>query len=305
MLLPHPLEHSFEGERFGSVSEALVANIDRPVSSSRFRRSSFVCLSWRLSVTLRSTLAFGKGAAQPTKWKWFCAAPPHCQLSAARANQTLVNTARHCRVTFLASPSALAPWFWIPGLTGHQGAAPSHDGRGILGSRKGSCLPIYPPWRARGQKQWQPTERPAPNYPLGVEQLVRGARSWTSGAGTCTWGSCRSSLADWALMGYMALTPDGPHRMILMTLDIVTILASVFVVGPVGTRSLSASWRVYFLLRLVGRNGGGHRRRASDLTAGREALWPGCWFFPSSSVVSSTHCAKSSAWRWWRSRVLA
>jgi diguanylate cyclase (GGDEF)-like protein len=98
----------------------------------------------------------------------------------------------------------------------------------------------------------QPTERPAPDYPLGVEQLVRGSELdlWRR---HLYMGILSFVLGGLALMGYMALTPDGPHRMILMTLDVVTILASVFVVGPVGTRSLSASWRdIFFFAWSVG-----------------------------------------------------
>jgi diguanylate cyclase (GGDEF)-like protein len=53
-------------------------------------------------------------------------------------------------------------------------------------------------------------------------------------------------LGGLLLMGYMALTPDGPHRSALMTLDIVTIFGSVFVAGPIGTRSLRAPWRETF-----------------------------------------------------------
>jgi diguanylate cyclase (GGDEF)-like protein len=53
-------------------------------------------------------------------------------------------------------------------------------------------------------------------------------------------------LGGLLLMGYMALTPDGPHRSALMTLDIVAILCSVFVAGPVGIRSLRAPWRETF-----------------------------------------------------------
>ncbi len=48
------------------------------------------------------------------------------------------------------------------------------------------------------------------------------------------------------LVWYIVLTPDSPHRRIMMVLDIVAILVSVFVAGPIGIRSLRAPWRATF-----------------------------------------------------------
>jgi diguanylate cyclase (GGDEF)-like protein len=80
---------------------------------------------------------------------------------------------------------------------------------------------------------------------LGVENLVRGSEEdlWRR---HLYMGILSFVFGGLLLMGYMALTPDGPHRGALMTLDIVTILGWVFVAGPIGTRSLSAPWREAF-----------------------------------------------------------
>ncbi len=53
-------------------------------------------------------------------------------------------------------------------------------------------------------------------------------------------------LGGLLLVWYIALTPDSPHRRIMMVLDIVAILVSVFVAGPIGIRSLRAPWRATF-----------------------------------------------------------
>jgi hypothetical protein len=104
-------------------------------------------------------------------------------------------------------------------------------------------------------------------------------------------------LGGLLIMGYMALTPDDPHRRILMTLDIVTILGSVFVVGPIGTRSLGAPWReTFFFAWSVGT-----MVVIAGWTAGRGALWPDCWFFQFCLAAFSTDCARSSAWLCWPS----
>ncbi len=98
---------------------------------------------------------------------------------------------------------------------------------------------------ARPQPDTKLTDGSGPNGLLGVEHLVRGSEQdlWRR---HLYMGILSFVLGGLALMGYIALTPDGPHRKIVIALDIVTILGSVFVVGPVGARSLSAPWRATF-----------------------------------------------------------
>lgn len=48
------------------------------------------------------------------------------------------------------------------------------------------------------------------------------------------------------LVGYIGLTPSGPHRTALLIVDVLAILISLFVIGPVGIRSLAARWRNTF-----------------------------------------------------------
>jgi diguanylate cyclase (GGDEF)-like protein len=91
----------------------------------------------------------------------------------------------------------------------------------------------------------QLTDGSDPDRLLGVENLVRGSEEdlWRR---HLYMGILSFVIGGLLLIGYMALTPDGPHRGLLMTLDIVTILGSVFVAGPIGTRSLGAPWRETF-----------------------------------------------------------
>ncbi len=91
----------------------------------------------------------------------------------------------------------------------------------------------------------QLTDGSDPDRLLGVENLVRGSEEdlWRR---HLYMGILSFVIGGLLLMGYMALTPDGPHRGLLMALDIVTILGSVFVAGPIGTRSLGAPWRETF-----------------------------------------------------------
>lgn len=53
-------------------------------------------------------------------------------------------------------------------------------------------------------------------------------------------------LGGLLLLVYIAVTPHSPHRGILMIVDIGTIVGSLGIIGPVGTRSLTASWRDAF-----------------------------------------------------------
>jgi diguanylate cyclase len=89
------------------------------------------------------------------------------------------------------------------------------------------------------------TDGSDPDRLLGVENLVRGSEQdlWRR---HLYMGILSFVLGGLLLMGYIALTPDAPHRRFLMTLDIVAILGSVFVAGPIGTRSLRAPWRETF-----------------------------------------------------------
>lgn len=95
------------------------------------------------------------------------------------------------------------------------------------------------------RRETELTDGSDPDRLLRVENLVRGSEEdlWRR---HLYMGILSFVLGALLLMGYMALTPDGPHRGTLMTLDIVTILGSVFVAGPIGTRSLSAPWRETF-----------------------------------------------------------
>ncbi|HEY7948978.1 MAG TPA: GGDEF domain-containing protein [Acidimicrobiales bacterium] len=55
------------------------------------------------------------------------------------------------------------------------------------------------------------------------------------------------------LLAYIAVTPHSPRRGILMVVDVLAIMVSLVVIGPVGTRSLTASWRgVFFFWWSVG-----------------------------------------------------
>jgi diguanylate cyclase (GGDEF)-like protein len=111
---------------------------------------------------------------------------------------------------------------------------------------KGALLPADISFVARSRRETEQlrdgSER---DRLLGVENLVRGSEQdlWRR---HLYMGILSFVLGGLLIMGYMALTPDDPHRRILMTLDIVTILGSVFVVGPIGTRSLGAPWRETF-----------------------------------------------------------
>lgn len=53
-------------------------------------------------------------------------------------------------------------------------------------------------------------------------------------------------LGGLLLVGYIAVTPNAPHRKMLMVVDIVAVLGSLFIIGPVGTQSLTAPWREAF-----------------------------------------------------------
>ncbi|HXQ60187.1 MAG TPA: diguanylate cyclase, partial [Acidimicrobiales bacterium] len=60
-------------------------------------------------------------------------------------------------------------------------------------------------------------------------------------------------LGGLLLLVYIAVTPHSPRHGILMIVDIATIVGSMVVIGPVGTRSLTASWRgVFFFWWSVG-----------------------------------------------------
>lgn len=45
---------------------------------------------------------------------------------------------------------------------------------------------------------------------------------------------------------YLGLTPNGPYRPAMMVIDVVAIVMSVTLIGPVGTRSLTRPWRDKF-----------------------------------------------------------
>jgi diguanylate cyclase (GGDEF)-like protein len=83
------------------------------------------------------------------------------------------------------------------------------------------------------------------NRLLEVESLVRDSeldlwrRHLQMGIGSFVVGAL-------LLVGYIALTPDAPHRRWLMGLDIVTILGSLLIIAPIGSRSLTAPWRESF-----------------------------------------------------------
>lgn len=53
-------------------------------------------------------------------------------------------------------------------------------------------------------------------------------------------------LGGLLLLIYIAVTSHSPHRGILMIVDVATIAGSLFVIGPVGTRSLTSPWRDAF-----------------------------------------------------------
>jgi len=53
-------------------------------------------------------------------------------------------------------------------------------------------------------------------------------------------------LGGLLLLVYIAVTPHSPRRGILMIVDVATIVGSMVVIGPVGTRSLTAAWRGAF-----------------------------------------------------------
>ncbi len=48
------------------------------------------------------------------------------------------------------------------------------------------------------------------------------------------------------LIAYLAVTPHGPHRRLIMAIDIATIVGSLVIIGPVGTRLLTTPWRDLF-----------------------------------------------------------
>jgi diguanylate cyclase (GGDEF)-like protein len=55
-------------------------------------------------------------------------------------------------------------------------------------------------------------------------------------------------LGGLLLLVYVAITPRSAHHGILMIVDIGTIVGSLVIIGPVGTQSLTASWRDAFFL---------------------------------------------------------
>jgi len=91
----------------------------------------------------------------------------------------------------------------------------------------------------------QPADWSDPDRLLGVEHLVRDSEEdlWRR---HLYMGILSFVLGGLLLVWYLALTPDGPHRESMMVLDIVTMLGSVFLAGPIGIRSLRAPWRDTF-----------------------------------------------------------
>jgi diguanylate cyclase (GGDEF)-like protein len=53
-------------------------------------------------------------------------------------------------------------------------------------------------------------------------------------------------LGGLLLLGYLAVTPHGPHRGIMLAIDIGSMFASIAIIGPIGARSLSRPWREAF-----------------------------------------------------------
>ena len=53
-------------------------------------------------------------------------------------------------------------------------------------------------------------------------------------------------LGGCLLLAYLAITPHGPHRAIIASIDIAALVGSVVIIGPVGSRSLATEWRDLF-----------------------------------------------------------
>ena len=87
--------------------------------------------------------------------------------------------------------------------------------------------------------------RTGPDRILGVDGLVRHSeenlwrRHLYMGIGSFV-------LGGLLLIGYVILTPHGPNRRIMMIVDVVAIAGSLFVIGPIGTWSLTRWWRDAF-----------------------------------------------------------
>ncbi len=80
---------------------------------------------------------------------------------------------------------------------------------------------------------------------LGLEGLVRGSEQnlWRR---HLHMGIASFVLGGLLLLAYLALTPHGPHRSLMVVVDVVAIVLWLFVVGPVGTKALAAPWREAF-----------------------------------------------------------